>query len=100
MKKKDISNTLPDDLDECPELGDDFFNNATKRVNMLPVERKKRISIMLDSTVVNYFKIKAGSRGYQTLINEVLKKDIEHENLEATLRKVIREEMGKGRMVG
>lgn len=89
-----------DDHDEYPEITQEDINRAVLRVNMKPVEKKQRITILLDSTVVNYFKIKAGSRGYQTLINEVLKKDIEHENLEAILRKVIREEMGKGRMVG
>lgn len=89
-----------DDHDEYPEITQEDINRAVLRVNMKPVEKKQRITILLDSTVVNYFKIKAGSRGYQTLINEVLKKNIEHENLEAILRKVIREEMSKGRMVG
>jgi uncharacterized protein (DUF4415 family) len=97
MKKKNISNTYPDDLDECPELGDDFFDNATLRVNMAPVERKQRISIMLDARVISFFKDKAGARGYQTMINEALKKEIERDDLENRLRKIIREELGKSR---
>lgn len=38
----------------------------------------------------------AGERGFQTLINEMLKTSLRQADLEATTRKVIREEM-KGR---
>ena len=31
---------------------------------------KKRVSIMLDAAIIEYFKTMAGDRGYQTLINE------------------------------
>jgi uncharacterized protein (DUF4415 family) len=56
---------------------------------------KRRINIFLDSATLEYFKVKAGGRGYQTLINETLKQAMQAENLEAVVRKTIREEMRK-----
>ena len=55
---------------------------------------------MLDAEIISYFKSKAGKKGYQTLINESLKKIIAEDqtdqpNLENMLRKVIREELEK-----
>ncbi len=54
---------------------------------------KRRINIFLDSATLEYFKAKASGRGYQTLINETLKQAMQAENLEAVVRKTIREEM-------
>ena len=56
---------------------------------------KRRINIFLDNATLEYFKSKAGGRGYQTLINETLKQAMQAENLEAVVRKTIREEMRK-----
>ena len=56
---------------------------------------KRRINIFLDNTTLEYFKTKAGGRGYQTLINETLKQAMQAENLETVVRKTIREEMRK-----
>lgn len=56
---------------------------------------KRRINIFLDSVTLEYFKTKAGGRGYQTLINETLKQAMQTENLEAVVRKTIREELRK-----
>jgi uncharacterized protein (DUF4415 family) len=53
---------------------------------------KTRLTMYLDMAVVEYFRSRAGGRGYQTLINEALKQAIEQENLEDVLRRVIREE--------
>ena len=63
---------------------------------------KTRLTMYLDMAVVEYFRSRAGGRGYQTLINEALKQAIEQENLEDVLRRVIREEarpyqLGKGK---
>jgi uncharacterized protein (DUF4415 family) len=60
---------------------------------VLPV--KRRINIFLDNVTLEYFKAKAGGRGYQTLINETLKQAIQAENLETVVRKAIREELRK-----
>lgn len=54
---------------------------------------KRRVSIMLDTSVIEFFKAKAGDRGYQTLINQALHQAMREDSMEATLRRVIREEL-------
>jgi uncharacterized protein (DUF4415 family) len=54
---------------------------------------KQRVSIMLDGEVLAFFRAKAGDRGYQTLINQSLHDAMQGEQLEATLRRVIRDEL-------
>jgi uncharacterized protein (DUF4415 family) len=59
---------------------------------------KTRITIRLDDDVLRWFKDQvhaAGGGNYQTLINAALREHVkkEHEPLEATLRRVIREEL-------
>ena len=54
---------------------------------------KQRVSIMLDSAIIAFFKAKAGERGYQTLINETLRRAVEADDLEARLRRIVREEV-------
>jgi len=54
---------------------------------------KQRVSIMLDTSVIAFYKAKAGGRGYQTLINQALHQAMNGEQLEATLRRVFREEL-------
>jgi len=92
MSKKSSLKTseLPD---EFPEITQADLDRAKFRVNLKEVPRKQRVNIMLDTGVIAYFKSKAGNRGYQTLINETLKKGIYQEELEETLRRVIREEI-------
>lgn len=57
---------------------------------------KRQVNMWLDVAVIEYFKAKAGGRGYQTLINETLKKAIEGETLESIVRRVLREEIQRG----
>ena len=95
MSKHSISKPS---MDEYPEVTQADFDRATLRQGLKPVEKKQRITIMLDAGVVSYFKAKAGKRGYQTIINETLKQVINldttnQDGLEDTLRKVIREEL-------
>jgi len=54
---------------------------------------KQRVSIMLDDSIVAFFKAQAGERGYQTLINATLREAMQQQTLEALLRRVIREEL-------
>ena len=54
---------------------------------------KQRVSIMLDASVIDFFKAKAGARGYQTLINQALHQAMTAEQIEVALRRVIREEL-------
>jgi uncharacterized protein (DUF4415 family) len=56
---------------------------------------KQRVNIYLDSAIVEYFKAKAGERGYQTLINDALRQALQAESIEATIKKTIRQEMRK-----
>ena len=81
------------DLSDIPEVMAEMMAHGVTRVAGKVVPRgKKRLTMYLDAAVVEFFKARAGARGYQTLINETLKQAIERESLEATLRRVLREE--------
>lgn len=54
---------------------------------------KQRVSIMLDSDIIAFFKAKAGERGYQTMINQALHDAMRGEQIEEAIRRVIREEL-------
>ena len=60
---------------------------------------KGRITIRLDEDVLAWFRkqVGGGGAGYQTLINRALREYIatDREPLEATLRRVIREELSR-----
>ena len=56
---------------------------------------KLRINIMLDAPIVEHFKALAGERGYQTIINDTLRRVIESGHIEADLRQLIREELAR-----
>lgn len=77
----------------------DFSNG--KRGEIDPVgARKIRITIRINDEVLTWFKEQvhlAGGGSYQTLINEALKAHIQQqrEPLEATLRRVLREELDR-----
>ncbi len=86
------SSLTMDDQDEYPEITQADLDRATFRTGLKPAPRKRRVTIMLDTVLIEYFKAKAGARGYQTLINESLHKSMEREELEDVLRRVIREE--------
>ncbi len=79
---------------EVPEVSKEQMANAKIRYNKIPLSKKKvRVNILLDETIVAYFKSLAGGRGYQTLINDALKQSMLQDNLENTLRRIIREEL-------
>ena len=81
------------DISDLPEVTVNMARNGALRVGGRAVPRgKKRLTMYLDAALIEYFKEKAGARGYQTLINEALKQAVERETLEDTLRRVIREE--------
>ena len=81
------------DLSDVPEIGRDATHGGVVRVAGKVVPRgKKRLTMYLDAAVVEFFKTRAGERGYQTLINEALKHAMERESLEDALRRVLREE--------
>jgi uncharacterized protein (DUF4415 family) len=81
------------DLSDIPEISAEMAAQGVLLVAGKIVPRgKQRLTMYLDTSIVEYFKARAGTRGYQTLINAALKQAIEHETLENTLRRVIREE--------
>lgn len=89
----DYSSEILDDLDDYPKVTQADLDRATFRVGLKPTPRKQRVTIMLDTGLVEYFKAQAGERGYQTLINETLRQAVQGDELEERLRRIIREEM-------
>ena len=72
------------------------FSNSRRGAVVPTGPGKTRITIRLDSDVVDWFKAQvneAGGGNYQSLINETLKGHIKQQGLERTLRKLIREEL-------
>lgn len=64
MKDKEI------DLSEVPELGKDFFGRA-----VLWPGRKRQITLRIDPDVLKFFRRQG--RGYQTVMNNVLRRYME-----------------------
>lgn len=91
--------------DDAPQLTQANFDRAEYRVGGKKVAKaewqaaaqkqlgKKRISIMLDAIVIEHFKSAAGERGYQTLINDTLRRAVEGEALLSEVRHVIQQEL-------
>lgn len=96
---KQSTTQIHDDLSETPITQADIASGQLKLVKRnaagAVVQSKQRINIFLDAATVQYFKAKAGERGYQTLINETLKQSIQAESLEGVIRKTIRDELRK-----
>ena len=74
------------------------FSKAKRGAVVAAPPGKTRITIRLDTDLLEWFKQQvhaAGGGNYQTLINSILREYVEgeKEQLEATLRRVIREEL-------
>ena len=105
MKRTSTTRMSATSDDDAPKLTQAHFDRAGYRVGGRDVSRakwqsavrarvgKRRISIMLDTPVVEHYKAVAGERGYQTLINDTLRRAVEGENFVADMRSVIREEL-------
>jgi len=96
MKKK---STIPSFAEDSPITQADIDTGKLvrrQRVAGRVVQPKKRVTLYLDSAIVDRFKQMAGERGYQTLIYETLKASTQYADIAETLRQVIREEL-KGR---
>ena len=87
------SSVTSDEQDDYPKITQADLDRATFRVGLKPTPRKRRVTILLDTGLVEYFKGQAGERGYQTLINETLRQAVERDDLEERLRRLIREEI-------
>lgn len=78
----------------------DDFSKGKRGAVIRPAPNKARITIRLDSDLIEHFKNQvneAGGGNYQTLINNALREHVESnkEDLEKRLRKIIREELKK-----
>lgn len=103
--KPNSSAETPDTSEGAPRLTQAGFDRASFRLGGKTISRadwqaavrarveKQRINIMLDAPIIEHFKALAGDRGYQTLINDTLRRVIESGHIEADLRRVIREEL-------
>lgn len=74
------------------------FEKATQGPVVKPSPGKTRITIRVDTDILNWFRNQVHKRGggnYQTLINEALREytNLKNSDLEKTVRKVIREEL-------
>lgn len=90
---KTYSSPIFDDPDDYPPVTQADLDRAAFRVGRRSAPRKQRVTIMLDTGLIEYFKTQAGERGYQTLINDTLRRAVDRETLEDTLRRVVREEL-------
>nr|VFK15519.1 MAG: BrnA antitoxin of type II toxin-antitoxin system [Candidatus Kentron sp. LPFa]VFK30770.1 MAG: BrnA antitoxin of type II toxin-antitoxin system [Candidatus Kentron sp. LPFa] len=76
------SSPISDERDEYPEITQADLDCAVFRVGFRPAPGRQSITLSLDANLIDYFKSKAGERGYQTLINETLRQAKEREELE------------------
>lgn len=85
--------STPDD--DSPELTAAQAAQLRPLVDLVPTfsTGKTRITINLDDAVLQAYKARAGGRGYQTLINETLRRGLATDSLKEALREVIREEL-------
>lgn len=76
-RAKELEAMSDEDIDysDIPSLDEEFFKNA-KLVKRKP--RTEQISIRVDTEVLEWFKTHAQEKGYQTLINDVLRTYIKH----------------------
>jgi uncharacterized protein (DUF4415 family) len=105
MKQTSTTKTSAIVDDDAPKLKQAHFDRAKFRLGEKTINRvewqsavrarvgKQRISIMLDTPIVDHYKAMAGDRGYQTLINDTLRRVIEGEYFMNEMRSVIREEL-------
>lgn len=93
MSKKSITATFDEDTPINQADIDSGKLVLRQRIEGRAIQPKKRVTLYLDAALVERFKVMAGERGYQTLINETLKSSLHQSDIETTLRKVIREEL-------
>lgn len=79
-------------------MRDEYDFTGGKRGPVVPPSANKtRITIRLDTDILDWFKTQAHQQGgghYQALINAALRTHLEqHETMEELLRRVIREEL-------
>jgi uncharacterized protein (DUF4415 family) len=92
MKDEDI------DLSDIPEVTEAQMEGAVLRIGGKPVEAGKQgVHLILDRSILEYFKARAGDRSYQALINEALMEYIRNRNLKEEMRQIVREELARSK---
>lgn len=103
--KSNSSIPVLDTSDDAPVITAERIAGAKRRVGLTAIDKdewrqavnerlgKQRVTIMLDASIVAWFKAEAGTRGYQTLINSALHDAMQQKSLENMLREVVREEL-------
>jgi uncharacterized protein (DUF4415 family) len=79
-----------------PNLKSEYDFSKGSRGAVIPNTGKTRITTYLDNDVIDWLKIRGESerKGYQTVLNELLRKQIEPEKpIAEVIRQVIREEL-------
>lgn len=59
------------DLSDNPELTPEMFARAVARHGLRPAPRKQQVTLRLDADVLEWFR--SQGRGYQTMINRLLR---------------------------
>ena len=105
LTKVDAHEIHSTEYDELPELTQADLDRGVWKIagnEVSPAEgktafrsamKKQKINITLDPDVLAWYRVQAGGRGYQTLINATLREAMTQRTMEETLRKVIREEL-------
>lgn len=105
--KRTSSTKMPATSDDAPKVTQADFDRASYRVAGKKATKlqwqaamraslgKQRISIMLDAPIIEHFKAAAGERGYQTLINDALRRVIEGEQTISDMRFALRQELAQ-----
>jgi uncharacterized protein (DUF4415 family) len=77
----------------------EYDSSKAKREAVVPQTGKTRITMYLNNAILEEFRRRADAagKGYQTMINDALGEYLAKDSgkLEETLRRVIREEMGR-----
>lgn len=69
------------DLSDIPEATEAQIARAVLRVGGVPVDPSQQSVVMLDASIIEYFKCQAGNQDYQALINAALSDYIRHHPL-------------------
>ena len=93
-----VREDVADYMGENEMLEEYDFSQAKRGPVVPPAPNKTRITIRIDTDILNWFREQVNASGggsYQTLINQALREYIQNqgEDWEATLRRVIREEL-------
>ena len=100
MKQTCITKTPATFDDDAPKLTQAYFDRAKFRVGTENVNRagwqsvlSACISIVFDTSIIEYYNAGAGERGYQTLINDALRRAVDGAHFVEEMCSVIRGEL-------